>query len=81
MSKRAQERGTEERPTAAKQWLGMFGFKKLAERKANLFFRVGCFTRPENHGLGPEFCFREHKDTCARQRPETSNEFSRAAKG
>ena len=60
--------------------VGMFGFKKLIERKANLFFTFGCFTRPGESRIGREFCFRVHKDTCARQSPKLCNEFSKVAK-
>ena len=45
----------------------MFGYKKPTERKAKLFLRFGCFTRSGESRVGSEFCFREHRETSARQ--------------
>ena len=59
MSKRAQERMTEEVTCGVKIETGMFGFKK-PERKANLLFGFGCFIRPGESRVGSEFCFHEH---------------------
>ena len=55
----------------------MVGIKKPAERKANLLFRFGYFTRPRESIVEPEFLFRKRWETCARRDPELSNEFSK----
>ena len=60
--------------------VGMFGVKKPAERKANLFVKFGCFRRPGESRVGLDVCFRECRETCARQGPVPSNEFSRVEK-
>ena len=78
-----QGRKTEEGLAVSEIEVGMFGFKKPRERtesKATLFFRFGCFTRPGESRVGSDFCFREHRETSARQGPEIDNEISRVAR-
>ena len=79
MSKRIQERKTGEELAVAIP-IHVFGVKKRLERKANFFLRFGCFTRPGESRVGSEFCFRDHRETCARREQQPSNEFSRVAK-
>ena len=60
--------------------VGMFDVKKRDESQANLFVGFGCIVPPGESRVGSEFCFKEHRRTCARQGPEPSYEFSRATK-
>ena len=41
---------------------------------------ASCISYSPGSRVEPEFCFREHGETCARHGPELSNEFSRVAK-
>ena len=63
MSKRAQQ--------SSKTEADKLGTKKPPERKANLFYRFGCFEQPGESKVGSEFCFMERQETCARQTTKT----------
>ena len=80
MSKSAQEMKIEEEPAQAKPRSARLVSWKLLRAKANLFVRFGSFRRPGESRVGSKCCVREHRETCARQGPGPSNEFSSVAK-
>ena len=47
---------------------------------SKFLLEIRCFTRPGESRVGSDFCFREHKGTCARQSLKHGNEFARVAK-
>ena len=59
MSKRAQDRKTEEGLVVAKSRLACFGIKKI-ERKTITSVGYGCFIQPGASRVGSEFCFHKH---------------------
>ena len=76
MSKRAQERMTQERPAVAKPRSACLVSRNLLSARQNSSLD-SCASHVLENQVGPELRFRDHKVMCARQSPKLSNEFSR----
>ena len=79
MSKRAQERRTEEGLVVSKSRLACLASRNLSAKQASSL-DSGATHGSGNQELGLNSVFHKHRETCAGEGPELSDDFSRVAK-
>ena len=79
MSKRIQEKKTGEEPAVAKPRPTCLISRNLLNVRQTSSLDSDSFQHPGRSATGFNFCSREHVETCAGQRSQPNNEFSRVA--